>query len=120
MSQSAVQEQKIPHFTIPRFTSNRLGGEDYVTIVERKFTSNAVYKFIIDEQFCADNTVMSGAFASRILEAISESDILGYLSEQLKNEMSCSKVWAEVKDKLSSSDLTMRRIVTHWSNFFSL
>lgn len=77
-------------------------------------------QFIDNTQYCDNHPSSSRAFASRLRDSISESDILGYLAEELDKEDNCATVWAAIKDKLSSTGVKTARVYGYWQDIFGL
>ena len=117
---SCSLERKLPHFTIPRFTGGRVDGHEWVKKVVRVFKNYGIPQFLTDHAYAAYYTSWSTAFAARILDSLVESDIMSFLSEKYKNETNTFVVWEKVTEHLSSSDLSMSRIMTYWSTFMGL
>ena len=117
---SGGSDQKLPTFTVPKFDGTTLEGDTYVEAVERRFRNNGQLQFLEDESYCRTHAAWSSAFASRLLDSVADSPILGYLSTNLKKEKNCAIVWTKVNSCLHTSDLTMARIMQHWTDFFGL
>ena len=111
---SGGSDQKIPAFTVPKFDGSTLEGEVYVNNVERKFKGNGQLQYLEDDKYCNDHLPWSEAFSSRILDSLASSDILGYMSTELKDERNCAVVWDKICSCLQTSDLTMQRIMKQW------
>ena len=77
-------------------------------------------QFIDNTQYCDNHPSSSRAFASRLRDSISESDILGYLAEELEKEYNCATFWAAIKDKLSSTGVKTARVYGYWQDIFGL
>ena len=56
----------------------------------------------------------------RLLDSLADNDIIGYLSTKLNDEGNCAEAWDNITSYLQTSDLTMARIMQHWSDFFAL
>ena len=117
---SGGSDQKLPAFTVPKFEGTTLEGDAYVESVERRFTNNGQLKYLEDVDYCNANLDWSSAFASRLRDSIADSPILGYLATRFKREKNCAVVWTQVNSCLHTSDLTMSRIMQHWTDFFGL
>jgi len=117
---SFAGDHKVPAFTVPKFVGDSLEGQAYVDNVVRKFNGHGQLQFLEDDSYCADHFAWSEAFSSRLLDSVADSDILGYLSTELKDEGNCAEVWYKITSCLQTSDLTMARIMQHWSDFFAL
>ena len=105
---------------MPKFVGNSLEGQEFVDNVVRKFKGHGQLSYLEDGQYCENHPAWSEAFSSRLLDFLANSDILGYLSTELKDEGNCSEVWEKITSCLQTSDLTMARIMKHWSGFFAL
>ena len=117
---SSGGDHKVPAFTVPKFVGDSLEGQAFVDNVVRKFKGHGQLSFLEDDQYCDDHSVWSEAFSSCLLDSLADSDILGYLSTELKDEGNCAEVWDKITSCLQTSDLTMARIMQHWSDFFAL
>ena len=115
-----VSDRKIPAFTVPKFTGDRLDGSDYIKKVERVFKNHGIAEFLWHEHKSTVNPDWSTAFASRILDSLADSEILSFLAERYKNETSCYVVWMKVKAHLTSEDLTVQRCLKYWTEFMGL
>ena len=71
--------QKVPAFTVPKFSGKSLDGQEYVDNVTRKFKGNVQLFYLEDADFCDDHPAWSEAFSSRLLDSLTDSDIFGYL-----------------------------------------
>ena len=89
---SGGSDQKIPKFTIPRFNGSTLECEEYVNSVEHKFKDNGQLQYLEDDKYCDDHLSWSKVFSSRILDSLTDSDILGYMSNEVKDEVNCAVV----------------------------
>ena len=67
-------------------------------------------RFVESGDYCDNHPSWSSAFASRLRDSITDSNILGYLATELGTEHNCAKFWAEIEAKLSSSDVKTARI----------
>ena len=107
---TAGADHKIPSFKVPIFYGDTLKGDKYIDEVANIFRNNAMAKFVDSVEYCDNHSNWSEAFASRLRDSISESDILGYLATELNTENNCAKVWRVIKEKLSSADVTTVRM----------
>jgi len=113
-------ERKLPHFALPKFTGDRLDGSDWMKKVVRVFKNHGVALFLTDNDYPEYYEDWSTAFSARILDSLAESDIMSFLAEKYKDETNCRLVWEKVSDHLTSSDLSMTRIMRLWSEFMGL
>ena len=116
----ATRTDKVPVFSLPKFTGERLDGEEWIKGVVRKFKGNGVFEYLTSSNKCDNNLNWSEAFASRLLDSIVSSDILNYITTELDDEGNCCDVWNTICDKLQSSDLDLARVLKHWQAFFQL
>ena len=70
------RSDKIPAFSIPKFTGDRMDGKSWIDSVERKFRGSGAINYLADGEYCDDNDEISSALTSRLLDSIAESDIL--------------------------------------------
>lgn len=113
-------DHKLPIFTVKPFSGDTLKGSKYIEQVEFMFRNYAMVKFIESRQHCEDNPKWSSAFASHTRDSISKSNILGYLSTELKRENNCADVWVTIKSKLISSDVLTVDVYDFWQEPFGL
>ena len=85
-------DQKIPKFTVPIFDGSTLEWEEYVNSVEHKFKDNDQLQYLEDDKYCDDHLSWSKSFSLRILDSLAGSDILGYMSNKVKDEGHCAVV----------------------------
>jgi len=117
---SSGDEHKVPTFCVPKFTGDTLTGDTYIDSVDNAFRSSTITKYLLDEVCCMKNPEWSDAFASRLRESICESDILGFLSTELKAEKHCAKVWKQIMSHLTSADRNTARMMALWNQLFNL
>ena len=113
-------ERKLPHFTLPKFQGDRLDGSDWMKKVVRVFKNHGAAMFLTDDEYPTYYEDWSTAFSARILDSLAESDIMSFLAEKHKDEVNCRVVWEKVNDHLTSSDLSMTRIMRLWREFMGL
>ena len=119
-SKAPSRDEKIPTFKVSAFEGDTLSGDVFLTKVRDTFKSAGQAAYLDSRDYCAKSIAWSGAFASRIRESISDSDILGFLATELKNEDNCAVVYERIKGHLSSSDVKTARTFAHWMDFFAL
>ena len=76
--------------------------------------------FLHSVEHCDNHPAWSGAFASRLRGALSNSSILQYLSTELEDEANCAKVWRAIQSKLSTADVKIARMSQDWHDLFGL
>ena len=113
-------DQKVPASSVTKFVGNRLERQEFVDNVVRKFKGHGQISYLEDAEFCDGHPVWSEVFSSRLLDSLADSDILGYLLTKLKDEDNYTEVWKKITSCLQMLDLTMARIMQHWSDFFAL
>ena len=112
--------EKLPSFTLPKFHGERLDGDDYKNKVERVFRNHGQLLFLLDDEYPGFHTDWSTAYSSRILDSLADSSIMSFMAERLKDETNSYVVWKKVCEHLSTSDLSMTRIMKLWREFFGL
>ena len=58
----------------------------------RDFEGHGQLSYLEDDQYCNNHLVWSEVFSSRLLDALANSDIIGYLLTELKGEGNCAEV----------------------------
>ena len=113
-------DQNVLAFSIPKFIGDRIKRQELVDNVMRKFKGHGQLSYLEDTDFCDNHPGWSEAFSSCLLDSLAENDILGYQLTELKDEGNCAEVWEKFTTCLHTSELTMARIMQHWSDFFAL
>ena len=117
---AGVADRKIPTFSLPKYTGDRLDGSEYIKKVERAFKNHGLAAFLESNDYPDYYVDWSTAFTSRILDSLADSDIMSFMAERYKDETNCYFVWTKVKGHLSTSDLSMQRVVKLWREFMGL
>ena len=113
-------DRKLPSFSLPKFTGSRLDGSEWMKKVVRVFRNHGIGMFLTDSDYPLYYAEWSTAFTARILDSIADSDIMLFLAEKYKDETNSCVVWEKVTAHLTSSDLSMTRMMKHWSEFMGL
>ena len=119
-SSGTSSDKKMPAFKVPPFKGDTIDGDKFIKQVQKTFKSSGVSQFLDDVEHCQSNLEWSFAFASRILEAISDSSVLEFLDAELEQEKVCATVWGKIQDHLSSSALSRARVRGHWRKLWRL
>ena len=104
---------KLPSFQVPTFDGNTIEGDAWARNVVRKFKGQGQLSFLECENHCANQSAWSEAFSSRLLDSITDNDVLGYLATELVGEGNCYRVWEKISSCLQTSDLKMPRVLSH-------
>ena len=73
---TSIQESKVPSFQVPEFVEDTLQGDLFEQKVVSVFGNNAMAEFLSSESHCDNHPAWSGAFASQLRDALSNSSIL--------------------------------------------
>ena len=87
---------KVPAFLVSKFVGHSLEGQAFVDNVVSKFKGHGQLSYLEDERYCNDYPACSEAFSSRLLDSLTDSDILGYLLTELKDEGNCVEIWEKI------------------------
>ena len=108
-----AQDHKIPFFKVLTFHGDTLQGDTFIEGVNRSFRSAAMVRYLEIKTYCNNNPCWLGAVVSHIWESIASNDILSFLASEVKHENNYFKVWAKVSKRLTTSDVTVARVVSH-------
>ena len=82
-------DQKVPALSVSKFAGNSLEGQEFVDNVARKFEGRGHLSYLEDANFCDNHPAWSESFSSCLLDSLVDSNILGYLLTELKDEGNC-------------------------------
>ena len=71
-------------------------------------------KYLKSKSYCNNNSYWPGSFSSCIREPIASNDILSFLVTEIEHENTCFKVGINVTKHLTTSNVTMARVMSHW------
>ena len=96
-----------------KLVGKSLEGQLFVDNVVQKFKGHGQLSYLENYQYYDDHPSWSESFSSRLLDSLDDSDILGYLSTETKDEGNCTELWEKITSYLQTPDLTMARIMQH-------
>jgi len=88
-------------------------------MAETTFRSNASLQSLEGPRNCGNSPYWLGAFASRLREPITESNILSFLVTQVDGENNCDSMWMRIECHLSSTNIKTARAVPNWISLLS-
>ena len=113
-------DSKLPSFQAPKFDGNTIERDAWARNVVRKFKGQGQLSFLECENHCTNQSAWSEVFSSRLLNSITDNDVLGYMAKELVGEVNCYCVWEKISLCLQTSDLKISRVLSHWTKLFSL
>ena len=100
-------DSKLPSFQAPKFDGNTIERDAWARNVVRKFKGQGQLSFLECENHCTNQSAWSDAISSRLLDSITNNDVLGYLATERVGEGNCYRVWENNSLCQQTSDLKM-------------